>query len=327
MKSLKEYIVDDRLNKYIIDELIFSIECLLHFYSPDLVLESHGRFANYDLVIKRIAERIVKEIDNSSLEECAGKSYEIDCRDCEAYCKYVNVTIEKNGNVKDCGAVFVKKENDIISLILELNPYWSLELIALEGAILHELIHAYEDNEKMKENLPSIFDEFSEDYFNSKEHINIEIDPITAMVTLKYYLDPHERNAFFGALEKDIERVIKDIKPGKYVPKLSEIKNELQKLTSWRRYFEFCKFALDLKSYSDKSLEKAYYKVVISKDTQKENIRKSIEDFKVGKKSDYDYVKSASEIRKEIKAKYIKFVRKFNQLFPKVYADYLEKNL
>lgn len=326
MKTIRECVIDNKLNEYLLNDAILSLECILRFYVPDLILESFGRFTNYDLVVKKIAERITKEIDNSSLEKCAGKSYKIDCKDCNAYCKYVNVLIEQNNNVKDCGAAFIKLENDIIYITLELNPYWSLELITLEGAILHELMHAYENNEKLKENLPSIFDEFSEDYFNSKEHINIEIDPITSMVTLKYYLDPHERNAFFGALEKDIERVIKDIKPGKYVPKLSEIKNELQKLTSWKRYFEFCKFALDLKSYSDKSLEKAYYKAVTSKDVQKENIKKSIDDFKANKKSNYDYVKSASEIRKEIKAKHVKFVRKFNQLFPKVYANFLEKS-
>ena len=327
MKTIKEYIVDDKLNKYLLSDIELAIECMVRFLVPDSIYENRGRFENYDLVIRKIAERIMKEIDNSSLEECNGKNYDIDCSDCNSYCKNVNVTIEQDENSKDCGASFYKFDNNIIYLKLFLNPYWSLELITIEGAILHEMIHAYENNEKVLKGLPSIFDEFSEDYFKAKTHIHQEIDPVTAMVTLKYYLDSHERNAFFGALEKDIEQVIKDIDPKKYNLKISEVKERLQQLTSWKRYFEFNKFAHEIKTYSDKLLESAYYRAVKTSKEQQDDIKNDIKNKREGKASvKYAYVKSASEIKKEVKAKCLKFNKKFNQLFPKIFYEILTKN-
>lgn len=326
MRTLKEYIIDDKLKRHLFNELELAIECMMYFYTADSIREDQGRFKNYDLVVRKIAERVTKEIDDSSLEECDGKNYDVDCKDCNAYCKTVNVTIETNENTKDCGASFYKVENDTIFMKLILNPYWELEIIPIEGAILHELLHAYENNEKLLAGKPSIFDELSKEYDNAREHIATEIDPITAMTTLKYYLDPHERNAFFGALEKDIERVIKDVDPKKYNIKISDVKERLQKLTSWRRYFEFNRFVHELDSYSDRLLEKSYYKATTSEETQRAHIDDNMKRRRAGEPSvRYDYVKSASEIRKEVKKKHKKFNRKFNQLFPKILYHVLSK--
>ena len=317
MKSFTEYTADSLLEKYLLNEVCIAIEYYKHFNTSN-IYEYHEKFENYDLVIKKISEHILKEIDDfNDLKNKDGHTFKIDCSDCNAYCSLIEITIKysKDGQLN---AYAKPSKNDIIDLTLCLTDSYDIDMNLLEGIILHELLHMYENNQRLKNGKLDIFSELSDAYYNAQQHISKNFDPDKAIVTMKYYLDPKERNAFFAMLENDIKRVCKKVIPSKDDYKVSSVINEIKKIPSWQRYFEFCKFATEIRSYTDKQLQQSYYRAINTIEKQHKDLNDKITYHK-----EITYDKSASEIRKEIKGKYEKFVKKFNQLFPKVYYDYL----
>lgn len=305
--SLIEFIIDDHLKTTLLKDAKLALWSANEFVTFSLY-EELGRFPNYAKAISKVAKHLGENVDEDDIQH---QRFIIDVSDCDIYCKKVDVEVFYGDSL---GGDFYKFEDDTAYIKLMLNESFKVDIDILEGIILHEMLHAYEEHNRLAKGKLSIFDEISKEYMNARRHLRKPFEPDKSLSTLKYYLDPKERNAFFATLTMDIKRVAEKVKPSLSQHKINDMIEGLQSITTWERYFEFCKFAMRIDTYEDEDLERAYWRVVASREEHKANLTNK----------DKQYIKSAKEIRKEVKAKHILFNKKFNQLFIKIYSNYLK---
>lgn len=323
MKDLEEYIIDSKLENYLIDSLLFYIDCR-KYTQPQFfgIFEHNGVFINYDKTLAKVSNFLIKHVDETDIQS---NEYIIDVSDCEVFFDKVKIILNKTNDNNTGGLLKVSDKQ--ITIHLELNYKFKIDINDVDSIILHELVHGYEEYNRITNNKKSIFDEISNEYYNSQYWLGSRVDSVRNIAVLKYFLNAKERNANFGTLEKEVKHLIEKINPGRTRNDYGIIRNELKKSDIWSRYFEFGKFVANIDNYSDKELESAYYNVVVNIEKQYDDIRKSIENIKSGTKENLKYVKPASKIRKEIKTIWNKFINKFNILFAKIYCEhYINKH-
>lgn len=306
MKRLEEYISNFNFENYLSEELAFHISVDLKIKYPifstrlyeSLLFESLGRFNNCG----EVAEYAAKEIRKNQKKEI------IDCSNFSVFFKKLNITkiIFENDFY---GAYTGKGKDSSINIELSIPKEIGDDPIEYEERIMyilvHEFLHAYEDDQRIKNGKPSIFNYFDEEYIKSYSKIKSIFDLNRMTARCKYFLNDQERNAYFGELYPMIEKIIKDKKINKENIKYDELVDEIKNTDLWKIYFEIGDFIIKVKN-----------------DTFSENDKKDIIEMYshiVGKKSNY------KEIVKDFTNKWNKFYSKFNQLVPKIICDIILK--
>lgn len=301
MKNIKEYI-NHTFENYLSESLAFHTSVEDKIRQPfkigislyeSLLFESFGRFDNCG----QCAEYISREIKNNPNEQ------EIDCSKFNVYFKKLNIErVEYSSLIS--AAYTGLKDKDTINIELqipkEINQDDEEKIMYV---IIHELLHGYEDYNRMNNGKGSIFDMFDEKYRKSVSKINSIFDIYKLVSRCKYFLNDQERNAYFGELYPMIEKIIKNEHITRDNLKYDALVDKIKNTDIWKIYFDLGEFVLNIKNDSLNDKEKKEIIDIYSHIT--------------GKESKYN------EIKKELVNKWKKFHAKFNQLVPKIICDIL----
>ena len=254
------------------------------------IYEALGKFDNAGKVI----EHISNELRNNF------KSQKIDCKDDNVYFDYIDIELynEDSGN----GSYNEYKDNTIYIDIYsrDINEF-NQNIDNYEKLLLHELLHGYEDYNRIKLGKASIFDLMDNDYMKAFKNLNNSNDLKMYLSRCKYFLNPQERNAYMTSLETSIKKLLKT---GNYSLEkfdYGKFKNDLKNTDIWRIYYTLSAFITKLKSLSKYS----------------DNIELDYEQL-------FGEHKSFNNICKELESKWRKFDSKFNQLVPKILCDNIQ---
>lgn len=300
MKTLNEYILENSYENYLLEQLC--CHCSLEFkftngkgLDPRFVFyksiyESLGKFNNSGKVVKHI----IKELTNNFI------SQKIDCKNYNVFFDYIDIEInnEHNGN----GSYMKYKDHIIYMKLYSLDVEEFIKNIDdYEKLFLHELLHGFEDYNRITSGKDSIFDLIGNEYTNSFKNLNNSNDLKMYLSRCKYFLNPQERNAYFSSLESSIKKLLKS--GNYYLDKFdfNKFKEDLKHTDIWKIYFDLFIFIEKLKTLSQykETIEITYNQL-------------------------FEDNKSFKNIIKELQNKWRKFNSKFNQLVPKILCDNLQ---
>lgn len=297
--QLKEYIYRYEIEDNILERLYFHtcVEFKLnnHIY-PYRIDEKYGKFDNAGLVVKHIIDKLKTKY----------RSQVIDCSEFNVFFKKIDITIDNSGTHI---ASYDSLKNDIlyIEILCESKKDFIKDIDVYVKLIVHELLHAYEDYNRINKTGKSIFDFYGDKYINSFTSVNSENEIKKYLSRCNYFLISQERNAYLSQLEYDIESIFKNehikIEDFNY----TKFKENLKKTDIWKEYFNLSLFILKL--YNSK-LDNEQIKYI-------EDIWQDL----------YSEKKTFNQIRKELYNKWQKFEKKFEQLVPKIICKYIETNL
>ena len=294
MKQLNDYIIENDLEEDILNRLYFHtcIEFKLNHNLYPYIIESLGKFDNAGIVVKYI----IDELKNNY------KSRIIDCSKFNVFFKKIDIFIDKSGN-GICSYMGIK--NDTISIEIIANKKEFIKNIDIYvKLIIHELLHGYEDYNRIKNTGYGIFDFMNIKYSNSFANINSPNDIKMQLSKCNYFLNDQERNAYLSQLESDIESIFKNehitIEDFNY----TKFKNKLKNTDIWKEYFKLSIFILKLYNSKLNEEEKQYVEDIWG-DLYKEK-------------------RTFNQIKNELYNNWQKFERKFEQLVPKIICNYIE---
>ena len=298
MKSINEYIIKNEIYEDILQRLYFHtcIEFKLNYNLYPYIIENYGKFDNAGLVIKHIIDELQDNFE----------SQKINCQDDNVYFKYINIQINNQQNGL---ASYIKYQDNTVFIELfckSLNDF-KFNIDSYVKTIIHELLHGYEDYNRIKNTGQGIFAYYNDKYKNSFNNINSQNDIKMWLSRCNYFLNSQERNAYLSQLESDIEKIFKDehikIEDFDY----TKFKNKLKETDIWKEYFKLSVFILKLKNSKWNNEQKQYVEFVW------DNL--------------YNEKKSFNQIVKELYSNWEKFEKKFEQLVPKIICKYIEINL
>ena len=297
MKSLNEYVIENNLEENILNRLYFHtcVEFKLTHNLYPYIIESLGKFDNAGKVVKHILDTLKTNFE----------SQVIDCTNDNVYFKYINIKLNTNEN--GYGS-YLEFKNDTVYLELGAKKEYFIEHIDnYAKIIIHELLHGYEDYNRIKNTGQGIFAYYNDKYRNSFFNLNSENDIIMWLSRCNYLLNSQERNAYLSQLESDIESLFKNehitIEDFNY----TQFKDKLKNTSIWQEYFKLSIFILKLKNSNFSNEQKKYV----------ENTWERV----------YKEKKTFNQITKELYNNWEKFEKKFEQLVPKIVCSYIETNL
>lgn len=297
MITLNNYIIENELEENILNRLYFHtcIEFKLDHNLYPYVVESLGKFDNAGKVVKHITDILKTNFE----------SQVIDCSNDNVYFKYINIKL--NTNEKGYGS-YLKFKDDTVYLEIGANKeYFNENIDIYIKTIVHELLHGYEDYNRIKNTGQGIFAYYNDKYKNSFNNINSQDDLKMWLSRCNYFLNSQERNAYLSQLESDIESLFKNehitIEDFNY----TKFKDKLKNSFIWKEYFKLSIFILKLKNSKLTNEEKKHV----------ENLWAQL----------YNEKKTFSQIIKELYNNWEKFEKKFEQLVPKIICSYIETNL
>lgn len=298
MKSINEYMIENEIYEDILQRLYFHtcIEFKLDYNLYPYIIENYGKFDNAGLVIKHI----IDELQNNF------ESQKINCQDDNVYFKYIDIQIN---NQQNGIATYIKYQDNTVFIELfckSLNDF-KFNIDSYVKTIIHELLHGYEDYNRIKNTGQGIFAYYNDKYKNSFNNINSQNDIKMWLSRCNYFLNSQERNAYLSQLESDIENIFKNehitIEDFNY----TKFKNKLKETDIWKEYFKLSVFILKLKNSKWNNEQKQYVEFVW------DNL--------------YSEKKSFNQIVKELYSNWEKFEKKFEQLVPKIICKYIETNI
>ena len=295
--QLKEYICTHDIEDNILERLYFHtcIEFKLEHNLYPYIVESLGKFDNAGKVVKHIIDTLQNNFE----------SQVIDCTNDNVYFKYIN--IELNTNENGYGSYLKFKNNTIYLEIGACKEYFNKNIDKYIKIIVHELLHGYEDYNRIKNTGQGIFAYYNDKYKNSFNNLISQNDTKMWLSRCNYFLNDQERNAYLSQLETDIESIFKNehitIKDFNY----TKFKDKLKNTDIWQEYFKLSIFILKLKNSEWPKEQKKYI----------EDIWEQL----------YNENKRFSLITKELYNNWQKFEKKFEQLIPKIICKYIETNL
>ena len=297
MKPLNEYIIENELEENIFKRLYFHtcIEFKLDHNLYPYIVESLGKFDNAGKVVKHIIDTLKGNFE----------SQVIDCTNDNVYFKYIDIKLNTNEN--GYGS-YLKFKNDTVYLELGAKKEYFIEHIDnYTKTIIHELLHGYEDYNRLKNTGQGIFAYYNDKYKNSFFNLNSQNDIIMWLSRCNYLLNNQERNAYLSQLKTDIESLFKNehitIEDFNY----TQFKDKLKNTSIWKEYFKLSIFILKLKNSQFSNEQKKYV----------ENIWELI----------YKEKKTFNQINKKLYNNWEKFEKKFEQLVPKIICRYIDTNL
>lgn len=290
--------IENEIYEDILQRLYFHtcIEFKLDYNLYPYIIENYGKFDNAGLVIKHI----IDELQNNF------ESQKINCQDDNVYFKYIDIQIN---NQQNGIATYIKYQDNTVFIELfckSLNDF-KFNIDSYVKTIIHELLHGYEDYNRIKNTGQGIFAYYNDKYKNSFNNINSQNDIKMWLSRCNYFLNSQERNAYLSQLESDIENIFKNehitIEDFNY----TKFKNKLKETDIWKEYFKLSVFILKLKNSKWNNEQKQYVEFVW------DNL--------------YSEKKSFNQIVKELYSNWEKFEKKFEQLVPKIICKYIETNL
>lgn len=290
--------IENEIYEDILQRLYFHtcIEFKLDYNLYPYIIENYGKFDNVGLVIKHI----IDELQNNF------ESQKINCQDDNVYFKYIDIQIN---NQQNGIATYIKYQDNTVFIELfckSLNDF-KFNIDSYVKTIIHELLHGYEDYNRIKNTGQGIFAYYNDKYKNSFNNINSKNDIKMWLSRCNYFLNSQERNAYLSQLESDIENIFKNehitIEDFNY----TKFKNKLKETDIWKEYFKLSVFILKLKNSKWNNEQKQYVEFVW------DNL--------------YSEKKSFNQIVKELYSNWEKFEKKFEQLVPKIICKYIETNL
>ena len=297
MITLNNYIIENELEENILNRLHFHtcIEFKLDHNLYPYIVESLGKFDNAGKVVKHITDTLKTNFE----------SRVIDCTNDNVYFKYIDIKL--NTNKKGYGS-YLKFKDDTVYLEIGANKeYFNENIDRYVKTIVHELLHGYEDYNRIKNTGKGIFAYYNDKYKNSFNNINSQDDLKMLLSRCNYFLNSQERNAYLSQLESDIESLFKNehitIEDFNY----TKFKDKLKNNDIWKEYFKLSIFILKLKNSKLTNEQKKYA----------ENLWVKL----------YNEKKTFSQIIKELYNNWEKFEKKFEQLVPKIICSYIETNL
>ena len=298
MIQLNEYIIENEIENDILNRIYFHtcVEFkLTHNLYPYSINENYGKFDN--------AGKVVKHIVDVLKERC--ESQVIDCSDDNVYFKFININI--NSRYK-WYAQYKKYDNDTVYInICTSQNNFNENIDIYVKLIIHELLHGYEDYNRIKNTGQGIFVYYNDKYKNSFNNLNSQNVIKLWLSRCNYFLNDQERNAYLSQLETDIESLFKNehitIEDFNY----TKFKDKLKNTNIWKEYFNLSIFILKLKNSSWSNEQKKYV----------ENIWNQL----------YNEKKTFNQLCKELYSNWIKFEKKFEQLVPKIICKYIETHL
>ena len=299
MKSLNEYVIENNLEENILNRLYFHtcVEFKLTHNLYPYIIESLGKFDNAGKVVKHILDTLKTNFE----------SQVIDCTNDNVYFKYIDIKLNTNTNENGYWS-YLEFKNDTVYLELGAKKEYFIEHIDnYAKIIIHELLHGYEDYNRIKNTGQGIFAYYNDKYRNSFFNLNSENDIIMWLSRCNYLLNSQERNAYLSQLESDIESLFKNehitIEDFNY----TQFKDKLKNTSIWQEYFKLSIFILKLKNSNFSNEQKKYV----------ENTWERV----------YKEKKTFNQITKELYNNWEKFEKKFEQLVPKIVCSYIETNL
>lgn len=298
MKTINEYMIENEIYEDIFQRLYFHtcIEFKLDYNLYPYIVENYGKFDNAGLVVKHIIDELQDNFE----------SQKINCQDDNVYFKYIDIQIN---NQQNGIATYIKYQDNTVFIELfckSVNDF-KFNIDRYIKTIVHELLHGYEDYNRIKNTGQGIFAFYNDKYKNSFNNINSQNDIKMWLSRCNYFLNSQERNAYLSQLESDIENIFKNehitIENFNY----TKFKNKLKETDIWKEYFKLSVFILKLKNSKWNNEQKQYVEFVW------DNL--------------YSEKKSFNQIVKELYSNWEKFEKKFEQLVPKIICKYIETNL
>lgn len=298
MKTINEYMIENEIYEDILQRLYFHtcIEFKLNYNLYPYIIENYGKFDNAGLVVKHIIDELQDNFE----------SQKINCQDDNVYFKYIDIQIN---NQQNGIATYIKYQDNTVFIELfckSVNDF-KFNIDRYIKTIVHELLHGYEDYNRIKNTGQGIFAFYNDKYKNSFNNINSQNDIKMWLSRCNYFLNSQERNAYLSQLESDIDSLFKNehitIEDFNY----TKFKNKLKETDIWKEYFKLSVFILKLKNSKWNNEQKQYVEFVW------DNL--------------YSEKKSFNQIVKELYSNWEKFEKKFEQLVPKIICKYIETNL
>lgn len=298
MKTINKYMIENEIYEDIFQRLYFHtcIEFKLDYNLYPYIVENYGKFDNVGLVVKHIIDELQDNFE----------SQKINCQDDNVYFKYIDIQIN---NQQNGIATYIKYQDNTVFIELfckSVNDF-KFNIDRYIKTIVHELLHGYEDYNRIKNTGQGIFAFYNDKYKNSFNNINSQNDIKMWLSRCNYFLNSQERNAYLSQLESDIEKIFKNEHIAIEDFNYTKFKNKLKETDIWKEYFKLSVFILKLKNSKWNNEQKQYVEFVW------DNL--------------YSEKKSFNQIVKELYSNWEKFEKKFEQLVPKIICKYIETNL
>lgn len=199
MKSLNEYVLESKLEENILNRLYFHtcVEFKLNNNLYPYVVESLGKFDNAGKVVKHIIDTLKGNFESQT----------IDCTDDNVYFKYINITLNTDAN--GYGSYLKFRDNTLYVELGAKKEYFTENIDMYTKLLIHELLHGYEDYNRIKRTGKGIFAYYNDKYKNPFANLNSLIDVRMWLSRCNYFLNDKERNAYLSQLETDIESLFK----------------------------------------------------------------------------------------------------------------------
>lgn len=289
MKSILEHIVDDKFEKYLMEDLRLLLDCSLsnfdHFFEGfnyPRIFESIELFDNHEIILNIISNELHKvpnDFEN-------GKQIIVKINAVQKYPKKVYFKLYNTKDGYSAACDYVNKNGEVfIELVVDNTFKYNFNRIRI--LILHELIHGYEEFIRISNDKESIFDEITQEYKNAFKKLKSDDFVEKYIAYLKYFFDDREKATYQLQLETEIEDIFDRIKPSYRNLKFDKILSILKQEYIWKRYFEFGKFVLFIDEIPDDVLIDKY-KNITEKDKTPEEIRKECKDKWKEFKSEFD---------------------------------------
>ena len=295
MKNLNDYIIELNYENYLLERLCthcsleykwtHSLDPRFTFYNS--IYESLGKFDNAGKVVKHICD-VLKNNYESQI---------IDCKEDNVFFDFVDINIKEG---LDSAEYYEYKNNTLyIALYCSIKVLFIDNIDAYAKLILHELLHGYEDYNRIKTGKPTLLNIDDPSYYISTRYLNSFNEIKNVLSRCKYFLNAQERNAYFSGLEDDIIKLIKT--NNYYLDKFdyNKFKSDLKKTNMWEVYYQLSVFINNMNNLDNDKKQRI---TDIYNQIFKDN-------------------KTFNNIYKEFKVKWRKFDSKFNQLVPKILCN------
>lgn len=291
MNGLKEHILEDDLIRNLYDHVCAEFKFWHNFYP--YVLESLGKFSNADIVIRHIVKDLKKDF----------RSKMISCENYDTWFSKISIDID---NRYESSARYVRLHDGIVYIEIGCSSqdHFNKHIEDYETLLLHELLHGYEDYNRIKNTGESIHNYLTDIYKTSFINLNYGDKTNKLLSRCNYLLNDQERNAYMSELETDIDKIFRneniEIEDFDY----SYFKEKLKSTGIWKAYFELSKFIFMMKD-----------------DKLTDNDKQHIEDtWKHLYKEDISF----NAIKDKLYNNWRKFEKKFEQLVSKIVCKHID---
>lgn len=330
MRTLLETVIDNKFENYLFERL----ESFLTLNENYLMInESKLKlFDNY----KEILNIILKDIKKLP-KDFEDKQLRISINAMQEYPKTIFLNVKRVHEGVRGAFASCTKTGDVV-LYLYLGEGFRIQWNRIRIMILHELVHGFQEYTRIANNQPSIFAEYTREYYNATKNLSKETSKsyiVRYIAFLKYFFNDKEKEAYFATLELKFLDIINELKPSYSDIKFDKIKKLIKASDIWPTYFNFGKFVANIDNLDDDDLELAYAEICETSEDERKRIQADVEYYKKKQRRENATKpssrkispKNASEIRKECKDAWKEFEMEFDSIFLDVFDENISYNV